>query len=136
MAEILVAASSEPRAILDRMLVGHELSRPDTLAQAEQLLRERPFDMIVCTVFFDESRMFDLLRLAKSRPGWERIPFVCVRLRRHVLDAPIAREGVAFTCKALGAAAYLDVADYQADPDREMRAAIERLLNTAPGADT
>ena len=135
MAEILVAASSEPRAILDRMLVGHELSRPDTLAQAEQLLRERPFDMIVCTVFFDESRMFDLLRLAKSRPGWERIPFVCVRLRRHVLDAPIAREGVAFTCAALGAAAFLDVADYPADPDREMRATIERLLNTAPRAD-
>src|SRR5204862_6742334 len=86
MAKILVAASSEPRAILDRLLAGHALSCPDTLAQAERLLRDRPFDMIVCTVFFDESRMFDLLRLAKSRPGWERIPFVCVRLRRHVLD--------------------------------------------------
>ena len=117
MAKILVAASSEPRTILARVLAGHELSFLDTLENAEQLLRERDFDLIVCTVFFDESRMFDLLRLAKSRPGWERIPFVCVRLRRHVLDAPIAREGVAFTCKALGAAAYLDVADYQADPN-------------------
>src|SRR5436305_1787477 len=27
-------------------------------------------DLIVCTVFFDESRMFDSLRLAKSKPEW------------------------------------------------------------------
>lgn len=91
--------------------------------------------MIVCTVLFDESRMFDLLRLAKSNAQWARIPFVCARLRRQVLDAPIAREGVAFTCKALGAAAYLDVADYDADPEREMRAAIERLLHSVPRED-
>ena len=133
MAKILVAASSEPRALLERILAGHEISCPDTLEKAEQLLREGNFDLIVCTVFFDESRMFDLLRLAKSTPEWRRVPFVCARLRRYVLDAPIAREGVAFTCKALGAAAYLDVADYQADPDRGMRAAIQRLLDTPPG---
>ena len=136
MAKILVAASSEPRAVLERILAGHDLSFPDTLEKAEQLLRERDFDLIVCTVFFDESRMFDLLRLAKSTPEWRRVPFVCARLRRHVLAAPVAREGVAFTCAALGAAAFLDVADYPADPEREMRAAFERLLNTAPGADT
>jgi CheY-like chemotaxis protein len=129
MAKILVAASSEPREILQRMLAGHELACPASLAQAERLLQERPFDLILCTVFFDESRMFDLLRLAKSKAEWARIPFVCARLRRHVLDALIAREGVAFTCRALGAVAYLDVADYGADPDREMRAAIERVLD-------
>ena len=133
MAKILVAASSEPCAILQRMLADHELSCPETLSQAERLLYERPFDLIVCTLFFDESRMFDLLRLAKSKAEWERIPFVCARLRRHVLDAPIAREGIAFTCRALGAAAYLDVADYGADPEQEMRAVIERFLGTSPG---
>jgi hypothetical protein len=113
------------------MLTDHELSCADNLQQAERLLCERPFDLIVCTVFFDESRMFDLLRFAKSEVEWAQIPFVCVRLRRHVLDAAIAREGLAFTCQALGAA-YLDVADYGTDPEPEMRAAIERLLPTAP----
>ena len=135
MAKILVAASTEPRAVLEGMLAGHEISCPDTLERAEQLLRERDFDLIVCTVFFDESRMFDLLRLAKSTPEWGRVPFVCARLRRHVLAAPVAREGVAFTCAALGAAAFLDVAEYPADPEREMRAVIEQLLGTAPRAD-
>ena len=132
MARVLVAASSEPRAILERILAGHDLVCPGTLAQAEKMLCERPVDLIVCTVFFDESRMFDLLRLAKSRPEWERVPFVCARLRRHVLDSPLAREGVTFTCKALGAVAFLDIADYQTDSDREIRAAIDRLLGPAP----
>jgi CheY-like chemotaxis protein len=127
-AKILVAAASDPRAILQRTLAGHELFCAETLDEAEQLLRERDFDLIVCTVYFDESRMFDLLRLAKDSPEWRQIPFVCARLRRHVLESPIALEGVAFTCNALGAAAFLNVSDYPVDPERDMRAAIERLL--------
>jgi CheY-like chemotaxis protein len=130
-AKILVAASSEPRAILARMLARHELSCAETLEQAEQLLRERKFDLIVCTVYFDESRMFDLLRLAKETPQWQHIPFVCARLRPHVLESPIALQGVAFTCKALGAAAFLNITDYRVDPEGEMRIAIDRLLGTA-----
>lgn len=131
MANILLAASSEPRTALQSILAGHNLSCPETLEKAEEMLRNRPFDLIVCTVFFDESRMFDLLRLAKSTPEWQGISFICARLRRHVLEASIAREAVAFTCKSLGAAAFLDVANYQhpADIDSGMRAAIERLLN-------
>ena len=90
-------------------------------SKAEQMLRNRSFDLIVCTVFFDESRMFDLLRMAKSTPDWQCIPFVCARLRPHVLETSITREAVAFTCKAMGAAAFLDVTDcpYPMDTDRE-----------------
>src|SRR5688500_14398082 len=85
MARILVAASPEPRAVVERILAGHELACAETMAQAEQLLRERTFDLILCTIVFDESRMFDLLRLAKSRPEWQPIPFVAARVRSHVL---------------------------------------------------
>jgi hypothetical protein len=131
-ARILVAASSEPREILERILTGHELSCPRTMDEAEKMLREHQFDLIICTVFFDDSRMFDLLRLAKSLPTCKAVPFVCARLRRHVLDSQIAREGVAFTCRALGAAAFLDVSDYQVPPDRPIRAAVDRLLKTGP----
>src|SRR6059058_5449232 len=76
MAKILVAASRAPRAIMERILAGHELSCAETMAQAEQFLRERTFDLIICTIVFDESKMFDLLQLAKSVPEWHRIPFV------------------------------------------------------------
>jgi DNA-binding NtrC family response regulator len=130
MAKILVAASPEPRAIIERILAGHDLCCADTMTQAEQFLRERTFDLIVCTILFDESRMFDLLRLAKSRREWQRIPFVCTRVRRHILDSPIALQAVAFTCQALGAVAFLNSADYQVNLEREMREAIEQLLDT------
>ena len=136
MAKILVAASPEPRTIVERILAAHELSCAETMPQAEQLLRERTFDLIICTIVFDESKMFDFLRHAKSSPEWQRIPFVCARLRSHILRSPVALEGVAFTCRALGAEAFLDIADYQADPEREMREAIEGFLATASPRET
>ena len=135
MAKILVAASPEPRAVIERILAGHELSCGETMAQAEQFLRERTFGLIICTIVFDESKMFDLLQLAKSVPEWHRIPFVAARLRPLILRSPTAVRDTAFTCGALGAEAFLDIADYQVDPEREMREAIERLLGTAPRAD-
>lgn len=84
----MIAASPEPRAILERILAGHELSCAETMAQAEQFLRERTFDLILGTIVFDESKLFDLLTLAKSRPEWQRIPFVGVRANARVLRRP------------------------------------------------
>jgi hypothetical protein len=59
MATILIAASAEPREIVKRILAGHEICCAETMAQAEQLLREQMFDLIICTIAFDESRMFE-----------------------------------------------------------------------------
>ena len=135
MAKILVAASSEPRAIVERILAGHELCGAETMAQAERCLRQGTFDLVICTIVFDESRMFDLLRLAKSRAEWQQIPFVCARVRDHVLRSPTALQAAAFTCRTLGGDGFLDIADYRVDPEREMRDAIERFLHTTSGRD-
>ncbi len=131
MAKILIAASPEPRAIVERILVGHELSCAQTLAEAERFLLAERYDLIICTIAFDESRMFDLLRLAKSTPQWEGIPFACARVRDTILSSPSGRQAAAFTCEELGADAFLDIADYAVDPEREMREAVERLLATS-----
>ena len=130
MARILVAASPEPRAVIERILAGHDLSSAETMVQAKQFLREGTFDLIICTIVFDESKMFDLLQLAKSRPEWQRIPFVAARVRPHILRSPTALRDAAFTCRTLGAEAFLDIADYRVDQERKMREAIERLLDT------
>ena len=136
MAKILLAASPEPRAIIERIIAGHDLSCAETMARAEQLLHEATFDLIICTIVFDESRLFDFLRIAKSRPEWHRIPFVCARVRAHIVRSPTALKAAAFTCRELGAAAFLDIADYQVDPEREMRDALERLLDKTSRRDT
>ena len=136
MARILIAASPEPRAILERILAGHELSFAETMGQAEQFLRERPFDLIICTIVFDESKMFDFLQLAKSGPEWQRIPFIAARVRPSIVLSSSALRTAAFTCGTLGAEAFLDIADYHVDPEREMRNAIEGFLATAPPRET
>src|SRR5215212_11361028 len=120
MAKILVAASHEPGLIVGRILAGHELLFADTMAQAEQLLRKNTFGLIICTIVFDESKMFDLLRLAKSSSEWKQVPFVVARARSHILSSPTSLRSVAFTCGTLGAAAFLDIADYKLEPEREM----------------
>ena len=126
MATILVAASADVTGILRRILVDHDLICAQTLLEAERLLGEARVDLIVCTVLFDESRMFDFLRIAKAKREWRDIPFICARLRREVIDTPVALEGVAFSCRTLGAVAFLDVQDYSVE--LEMGAAIERFL--------
>ena len=136
MARILLAASLEPRAIVERILAGHELSFAETMAQAEQFLRERTFDLIICTIVFDESKLFDLLRLAKSGPEWRRIPFIAARVSPSIVRSPTALRAAAFTCGTMGAEAFLDIADYQADPEREMREAIDGVLATASRRET
>ena len=130
MAKILVAAAPEPRAVVERILAGHDLTCAETLAHAGQFLQEGTFDLIICTIVFDESKMFDLLRLAKSRAQWQRIPFIGARVRAHILRLPTSLQSAAFTCRALGAEAFLDIADYRVDPEREMRDAIQRFLDT------
>lgn len=128
MAKILVAASPQPREVLERVLKNHELVFAENMTEAEQKLNTGPYDQIVCTIVFDESRMFDLLRLAKSHRKWKRIPFVCARIRSQIIDSAIALEGVAIACKALGAVAFLNYAEYKVDPDREMLQDLEHFL--------
>jgi len=72
--------------------------------------------------------MFEFLRLVKAKREWREIPFICARARTQSLPSAIAIEAVAFTCDALGATAFVDIADYKKDPEREMGLAIERLL--------
>lgn len=114
---------------MERILAGHELCCAETMSDADRLLREQSFDLIVCTIAFDESSMFELLQLAKSVPDWERIPFVGARVRAHILRSPAALESVALTCRTLGAQAFLDIAAFAGDnPEVEMREAMERFL--------
>lgn len=99
------------------------------MAAAEEFLRTQNFDLIICTLSFDDSRMFDFLRLAKSRTDWRRIPFICARARANLMRTPIAIEAVEFTSRALGAVAFVDIARHQTDSQRRMRTEIEQILN-------
>lgn len=79
----------------------------DSLESALRTLGSRvKVELIICTIQFDESRMFDLLRVAKAR--YPDIPFVCCRVLDS--DAPrISLEALRIASEALGAVAFLDL---------------------------
>jgi hypothetical protein len=78
-----------------------------SMVEAESLL-ERPFDVIVCGTHFAESKMFDLLRLAKSHFEARKVPFLCVRVLDGELDST-AFQGISIAACALGAAGFVDL---------------------------
>jgi hypothetical protein len=75
-------------------------------AALAQLEGARPIELVVCTVYFDDSRMFDLLRWARTR--YAHIPFVCARIFPKDITR-ISIEGVSIAATSLGAATFIDV---------------------------
>ena len=108
-----------------------------TMAEAQIALRgPEPFDMVLIGIHFDESRMFDLLRLVKAdRQHW-KVPVICFRGGdRPETQGRLAMQGIELACGALGANALVDVVSYKSenDGDLALRAEVERLL---PGSDS
>ncbi|PMB48677.1 hypothetical protein CEN41_00630 [Fischerella thermalis CCMEE 5330] len=79
----------------------------NTLNEAISLLKN-DVDLIVCGIHFDESRMFDLLRIAKADPSLRDIPFLCFRDMNSALTLSIL-EGMQIACKAMGAVEFVDL---------------------------
>lgn len=65
------------------------------------------FDMILCGVHFAESRMFDLLRMAKAEPQSREKPMLCYRDLPSQLSMTNF-EALEISCKALGAVGFMD----------------------------
>src|SRR5262245_47051290 len=65
-----------------------------------------PFQLVICTVYFDESRMFDLLRWARQKCA--HVPFVCARIFPKDITR-ITIEAVSIAATSLGAATFIDV---------------------------
>ena len=119
---ILVADHADAR--LAGLLAGHDLTFASTLDQARSLLINRSFDLIVVSVHFDESRMFDLLRYLRGQERHRATPVVCV-LTADFASHAIAAEGLEIAVKALGGTAYVDL---KTSGDSEARRVVDELL--------
>ena len=104
-----------------------ELIPVTTMADAVRVLeRNGDLSVVICGVYFDESRMHDLLRCVRSR--FSKVPFVCVR----VLDAElprVARDAIEIAARTLGAAAFIDFPNLVAqrgekEAEEELRRAV------------
>jgi hypothetical protein len=137
----IVLAACPPFALppLEKALGGYvTLLHASSLDAAEAALRANSrISMVVCGVYFDESRMYDLLALVKRE--FTHVSFVCVR----VLDAEISkisREALRIASERMGADAYLDLPSLvekhgKEEAERFLRSQVlARLPNQARGA--
>lgn len=105
----------------------YDLVFVDTVADATTLLAAGPDHHagIVCSVHFDESRMFDLLEVLRARRSLESVPFVAVQFDRGAAAlTPSSRRSL----EILGA----ELADLQElpgeDGDHRLRETISRAI--------
>ncbi len=80
-----------------------------TLYEATHALNYKP-DLVICGLHFDESRMFDFLRIIKTDPLYRAIPVFCFRdfdSRVGICEG----EALKIACLALGAVDFVDLYD-------------------------
>lgn len=127
--KILVADVPELDPLLAGVLAGKRLVFVRTVHEAIRALAQEQFALLVISVHFDDSRMFDLLRQVRTDGRNNAIPIVCVREPGRGFTA-ISSHTLEVTCRALDADAFLDLATIADAPGRDaaLRGAIESLL--------
>jgi CheY-like chemotaxis protein len=130
-ARILVACVRRAYTRLFAILSGRELAFVDTLAEAQAALKAGGFDLVLIGLYFDESRMFDLLRHIRADEKYDRVPVVCFRgVTAPDGQSQLGLEGVGAACDALRASAFLDLLAFPDDAtgNAALRKTIEDFL--------
>jgi DNA-binding response OmpR family regulator len=127
---ILVADTPDSDRRLQEILSGHEVILVRTLSEAQRLLAQQPFDLILTGVHFDDSRMFDLVRHVRAR-GETEPPVVCMR-SQHFMSPGLSVEGLEIAARALSCNLFLDLTKYadDANGNAEVRRLLDGLFTT------
>jgi PleD family two-component response regulator len=128
--KILVADVPELDGRLIELLTGHQLYFVRTLDEAMRALDHEDFGLLVISVHFDDSRMFDLLRQVRSDGRNKSVPVVCVREPGLGLTA-VSAGTLEVACRALDASMFVDLAALKTEEERRtaLRSAFTPLLN-------
>lgn len=130
MARILLAASPDDVASLERVLKKrHELVIATTMTAASKALKEQAFDLIIAGLHFDDSRMFDLIQMAKRNGENSKKPIISFCSRDTQMSRTM-HHSLEFAARAVGAWMYIDQHEFNVsqDPDAEMLRIIERCI--------
>jgi hypothetical protein len=65
-------------------------------------------ELVLCSVRFDDSRMFDFLGALNAMPGAAELPVICCRAVRTSMSAG-SRRGIELALEALGVVAFIDL---------------------------
>lgn len=93
-----------------------------TIQEAEKVLSVRKFDMVICGVQFDNSRMFDLLQYIRSVDHLDDMPFLVLNNG----SVPFSKNA-SHSAKLLGAAVLVETGNKPEEVANELlRAAVRQ----------
>ncbi len=127
MKKILVADVPQMDVRYTTALSGWQIGFVRTLAQARQALGCARHDLVALGVYFDDSQMFDLLRIVRADAAHARVPVVCVRGRPGF--TAVSSLSLEIAVKALGADEFIELPAGE-NGDGALRAAVERLISS------
>jgi CheY-like chemotaxis protein len=127
---ILVADTSDSDRRLSAILAGQDVTFARTIGEAQRLLAQQQFDLVMIGVHFDDSRMFDLVRHVRAGGHHAAKPLACVRSHRFISAAAISLEGLEIAARALACNVFLDLTKYPDDAhgNAEVRKLLDALL--------
>lgn len=126
--KILVAMRQEGVVAAERALGRYvEIVPAYTFEDAVKRLETQEIRLILCGMYFAETRMFDLLRFVKGK--LPAIPFICCRVGQSEVPQ-VTLEAVSIAAKSMGAIEFVDVPLLRPDPaaDQEFRSQVLRHL--------
>jgi hypothetical protein len=132
MSRILIASTARGvSAVKDMLDIRHELTIVTGIEDALEALKSRAFDLIMISVQFDDSRMFDLLYAIRQMKSVDT-PVICFCVRDTQLTR-MMHQSIYAASTALGAWMYLDQHEFNVtkDPVAEMQRIIERCISGA-----
>ena len=127
MKKILVADVPQMDLRYTTALSGWEIEFVRTLAQARQAIGRARRDVIALGVYFDDSQMFDLLRIVRADAVHASVPVVCVRGRPGF--TAVSSRSLEIAVKALGADEFIELAAGEKG-DGTLRAVVEKLISS------
>jgi hypothetical protein len=108
-----------------RAALGTELELVPAYSVDEALKAVEGVELVLCSVRFDDSRMFDFLGALNAKPDARRVPVICCRVAAAPLSAG-ARRGIELALEALGVLAFLDLYELEQRDGPESAAAALR----------
>ncbi len=109
-----------------RILAGHDLVAVQHLSEATRLIDGEKFGMVIISVHFDESQMFELLHHVRISRVERTTPVVCVLGEGGRLPT-VAVAGLDHAVKAMMANAFLDLRKMPDDDNGNAR--IRRIVD-------
>jgi len=106
-----------------------DLKFASTLREAQNLLEDGHFHMVIAGVHFDDSQMFELLHFVRSKDQWSQIPFVVIQAQDGAFEV---MESIKKVADHLGATGFLRLHDLTPrTANKVLRTAVKNTLSAA-----